>query len=263
MYSTAARWSRSARGRRARGPVAGAQRQHRLAAEPLDRAARELLVRVRVQPLLIRAHELELDGARADVQDEDVHSRRGREEGTRDRRGTPPAGSGRTHRARAPAPRPSSAPTALRGAPSCGPARASRLPYRCSARRSAAASAATGIGRARPSSHRSPSRLAIAPALTSAGEPSGSPHTARTSCSNWLVAHARSRRVIRVVRPRRELVHEHASVRREEELDGEQPLDVQPLGDAERDLGARACRPPGSSRAGSTRPGEHAAPRDG
>jgi hypothetical protein len=53
------------------------------------------------------------------------------------------------------------------------------------------ASAAAASGAA-PASHTSPSRLAIAPAPTGAGEPSGSPQTARTSCSNWLVALARS-----------------------------------------------------------------------
>ena len=45
---------------------------------------------------------------------------------------------------------------------------------------------------ASPASHTSPRRLAMAAAPTGAGEPNGSPHAARTSCSNCPVALDRS-----------------------------------------------------------------------
>jgi hypothetical protein len=62
-----------------RRSAAAAQREHGLAAQALDGAAGELVVGVARQPLLVGADELELDGRRADVQDEDVHE--GRERG--------------------------------------------------------------------------------------------------------------------------------------------------------------------------------------
>ncbi len=45
---------------------------------------------------------------------------------------------------------------------------------------------------ASPFIHRSPNRLKIAPGRSARGSPSGKSHTARTSCSNWLVEHATS-----------------------------------------------------------------------
>jgi hypothetical protein len=50
------------------------------------------------------------------------------------------------------------------------------------------------------------------------------------------------------VRARRELVDEHPAVVGDEALDREQPLDLEPLGDAERELGARRARRRGRRR---------------
>ncbi len=72
--------------------------------------------------------------------------------------------------------------------------------------------------------------------------PSGRSHTARTSCSNWLVTRSALARVIAVVRPRSKLVHQQLSVGRAEHLHRQNPLQLKRV--AQSPPQSRAPQPP-------------------
>ena len=128
------------------------------------------------------------------------------------------------------------------------PGRALALPYRCSFTSENAHAASQ---RGSPSAHRSPSRFAIAAGRSSSVDPSGRPHTARSCCSNWLVTAASKVRCPELCgRGASSLIRRRPS-RVEEQLDAQQPDDVERLEHRSRDrvgLGRHARRHVGRRR---------------